>query len=360
MRKVAFPQMNNYYVPSNYLFKNVLETELIEAPKITNKTIELGNKYSPEFVCTPFKYTLGTMIECLEKGANILVQMGGGCRYGYYSELQEKILRDLGYKFTMVNLIIEGRIDFNRLKEEFIKIEAKPNIKKLIKYGIISRYMIKYMDKIDEYIRANIGFEEKKGSLEKKNEEILKKFSKVKSLFELRKIYKKEFKQLKKIKINKPKNHLKVGIIGELYTVMEPFSNYYLERELASFNIEIKRFTNVEYLLFKKARQVRKYLRHNKKYIKYRMGADACDNICHARWLCTHKYDGIIHIKSSFCTPEIGAMPIISRVCNDYNVPVIFFSFDANTSETGIKTRLEAFYDMIEMRKKNERLLSRS
>ena len=32
-------------------------------------------------------------------------------------------------------------------------------------------------------------------------------------------------------------------------------------------------------------------------------------------------------------------------------VLIIFFSFDSNTSEVGVKTRLEAFYDMLEMRK---------
>ena len=72
-----------------------------------------------------------------------------------------------------------------------------------------------------------------------------------------------------------------------------------------------------------------------------------------------HIYDGIIHIKSSFCTPEIAAMQIIEKICSKYDVPVIFFSFDSNTSEVGIKTRLEAFYEMIEMRKKNEMLSRR-
>ena len=41
----------------------------------------------------------------------------------------------------------------------------------------------------------------------------------------------------------------------------------------------------------------------------------------------------------------------INKVCKDYKVPVIFMSFDSNTSEVGIKTRLEAFYDMLEMNK---------
>lgn len=359
MRKVAFPQMGNYNIPANYFFKHVVDAKIIEAPKITSKTIETGNKHSPEFVCTPFKYTLGTLIECLEKGANILVQAGGGCRYGYYSELQEKILKDLDYEFTMVNFVTEGKANLKRIYHEFLKIDPKPKIRKIIRYGIITRYMIKYMDEMDDYIRQNIGFEVTKDSFTKKHKEILSKFSKVKSLYELRKIYKKGFNELKAIPINKPANCLKVGLIGELYTLMEPFSNYYIEMELARFNIEVKRFTNVEYLAFKKGKAIKKYLKQTKEYIKYKMGADAADNIARAKYLCLNHYDGVIHIKSSFCTPEIGAMPIINKVCNDYKVPVIFFSFDANTSETGIKTRLEAFHDMIEMRKNNETMLSR-
>ena len=84
MYKISFPQMGDYSVPAEFLLSHILKAKIIKAPKITSKTIELGTKYSPDFVCTPFKYTLGTMIESLDKGANILIQQGGGCRYGYY------------------------------------------------------------------------------------------------------------------------------------------------------------------------------------------------------------------------------------------------------------------------------------
>ena len=80
--------MGNYYIPASYFFKHAFNVNVLKSPKITSKTIELGSKNSPDFVCAPFKYTLGTMIEGLEKGADVLLQMGGGCRYGYYSELQ--------------------------------------------------------------------------------------------------------------------------------------------------------------------------------------------------------------------------------------------------------------------------------
>lgn len=351
---VSFPHMGNYCVPVYYLLSNITNLEIKIAPNITNKTIEIGSKYSPEFVCTPFKYTLGTFIESLDEGANILVQAGGGCRYGYYSELQIKILEDLGYDFTYINLISKGRTDIKEIYRKFKNIDSKFSGIKSLYYLLITKKMIQYMDQIDDYIRQNIGFEKEKGTFEKTNKEMLESFRNVKGYFHLKRTYKKYKKKIYQIPISKPKNCLKIGIIGELYTLMEPFSNYYMEMELAKYGIEVKRFTNVHYLLFEKAKAIKKYLKYSKKYIKYKMGADAADNVARAKYLCEHHYDGIIHIKSAFCTPEIGAMQIISKVANDYNVPVIFFSFDANTSEVGIKTRLEAFYDMIEMRKKHE------
>ena len=359
MNKVSFPIMGNYKYPAMYLFNHILECEIIEPPNITRKTIELGSSNSPEFVCSPFKYTLGTYIEVLNMGANIIFQFGGGCRYGYYHELQEQILKDMGYKFTYINLVTEGKTNYKYIIKQLQKINPNLKIDKILYYTFITIKMIKYMDKVDEFIRSNIGFD-KNNELEKLNQEMLKKFLKVKGYLHLRRIYKKYYRKMKKVKISKPKNRLKIGIIGELYTIMEPFSNYYLERELASYNIEIKRFTNASFLLFKKAKKGKKYLKYVKKYIKYKMGADAHDNIARTKYLCKNNYDGIIHIKASFCTPEIGAMQIINKICKEYDVPVIFFSFDANTSEVGIKTRIEALIDMIEMRKKNEKLLSRN
>ena len=101
--KASFPHMGDYYVPAKFLLTHIFPNIEVEpAPPITSKTIEIGSKYSPDFVCTPFKYTLGSMIESLEKGANVLIQAGGGCRYGYYSELQIQILKDFNYSFQYI------------------------------------------------------------------------------------------------------------------------------------------------------------------------------------------------------------------------------------------------------------------
>lgn len=356
---IAFPHMGNYDIPVKYLINKIIYADIMASPKISARTIELGAKYSPEFVCTPFKYTIGTLIESLDKGANILIQAGGGCRYGYYSELQEQILKDLGYNFTFINLVSCGKTDLKKIYHNIKKIDRRFNPIKALYYLFITSKMIKYMDRIDDYIRQNIGFEVEKNSFLNLQKQMLKEFVKVKTHIGLRRCYLKYKKRFEMLKINKPTNCLKIGLIGELYTLMEPYANYFLETELASYGIEIKRYTNVHYLVFEKKNEVKKLIKYACEYIKYRMGADAADNISRTKFLCQNNYDGIIHIKSSFCTPEIGAMPIISKICSEYNMPVLFFSFDCNTSEVGIKTRIEAFYDMIEMRKSNEGMLSR-
>lgn len=342
--------MGNYAYPVKYLISKITNCSIIESTKITDKTIEIGNKYSPNFVCTPFKYTLGTMIENLEIGANVLIQFGGGCRYGYYSELQEKILRNLGYKFTFISLVSKGKTDYKLIYKKIKKIEPKLNVFKSLYYLLITIKMVKYMDKIDDFIRMNISFERIKNSYFNLNNKMLEDFIKSKSLIGLFIKYLKYKIKFKKIKTNKTK-HYRVALIGELYTLMEPFANHNIEQILAKYPIKIKRYTNVYYLLFQKKNKSKKYLKYANEYIKYKLGADAHDNIGRTKYLCKHKYDGIIHIKSSFCTPEIGAMPIINKICNEYNVPVMFLTFDSSTSNVGVETRIEAFYDMMEMKK---------
>ena len=350
--RIGFPQVGNYCVPAKYLFSHILDCEIIDAPPITQKTIDLGVKYSPEFVCTPFKYTLGTMLEVIDKGANVVVQLGGGCRYGYYHELQSIIIDDLGNDVKFINLVTAGCLNIKHVIKELKSIDSKFSKVRGLYYLLITIKMIEYMDIVDDYIRKNVGFEVSKGSMEKYNSMMLEEFLFVKNIFQLKKIFKKYYSMIRNVELNVSNDVVRIGVIGELYTVMEPFSNYFLEKSLASFNMSITRFTNASYLLFKKGKYIKCNIKKYSKYVKYKMGADATDNIMRTVDLCREGYDGIIHIKSSFCTPEIGSMGIINKICHEYNVPVMFFSFDANTSKVGLQTRLEAFNDMIEMRKK--------
>ena len=349
---ISFPHLGDYHVPIEFFLKKMVHIKVVPSPPITKKTIELGTKYSPDFVCIPFKYNLGNYIETLENGATILLQAGGGCRYGYYAEVQEQILKDLGYHFKFYTLVDQKHNQVLQLYQTLKKLNPRLFFFKYVYFGLLTLQMIRYMDDLDVIIRKNIGFEEKHREHEKVKKQMLKEMSRVHTFFGLHRVKKKYKKRLESIKIKKPNSCMKVGIIGELYTSMEPFASYFLEKELASMNIEIKRFTNLTYLLLQKKHETKKLLKKVKKYCKYSLGADGMDNVARCLILKEDGYDGIIHIKPFGCTPEIGAMPIIDKVCRDENMPIIYCSFDSAKSEVGIKTRLEAFYDMLEMRKK--------
>lgn len=353
MNNITFPHMGKYYIPISYLLKSTTNCNIIIPPPITKKTIELGSTYSPDYVCMPFKYNLGNFIEALNLGANIILQAGGGCRYGYYAELQEQILNDLGYRFQMVNFIENNKVSFVKIYRFIKKVNPSINIFKFLYYAINSILMIIIMDKLSSFPRENMGFEIEKGSFIKLEEDLFTHLkTKKHTPISLLKTYFKYKKAFKKIKVNKPKNCIKIGLVGELYSIMEPNSSNNIELKLASYGIEVHRFTTLTYLLFIKKYKLKKLLKKGKKYLKYHLGADATESVILSMELAQKKYDGIVHIKSFGCTPELNAMSILEKISNDYEIPIIYFSFDSQTSEVAMETRIEAFYDMLLQKKR--------
>ena len=349
-RIVSFPHLGNYYIVFNYFLTKALKCKVIIPPGTTRKTIELGSKYSPDFVCVPFKYNLGNYIEALDMGANTLIQGGGGCRYGYYGELQEKILKDLGYDFEFYNLIYDNHISLKKGYKFCRKINKRCNIFSLIYYLINSLFMIVFIDKIERYIRLNMGFEETNGEFERLEKEYFDSF-KNNGIFKNIIMYYRYKKKFRNIKINKPSNPLKVRIVGELFSLIDSNTSFNVEKKLIKMGVEVYRDTDLTYLLITKRFILNNMIRKGKKYIKYHLGADGTASV--VRSMDSLDMDGILHLKSFGCTPEISAMSILPKISNEYKIPILYFSFDAEDNEVGVDTRLEAFYDMLKGRKDN-------
>ena len=351
---ITFPHMGPYYIPIKYFIKNITNHQILIPPPITKKTISIGSKYSPDYVCVPFKYNLGNFIESINQGANVILQAGGGCRYGYYAELQEQILKDLNYEFEFINFIENNHVSLKKIYKFSKSINPSLNILKFTYYAINTFFMIIIMDKLGKYPRENMGFEQKKGDFKKVEKNLLKTLEKNKqSPIKLLKTYINYKKRYQKIPINKPKKCLKIGIVGELYSIMEPFCSNNIEYKLANYGIEVHRFTTLTYLLLIKKFKLKYLLKKGKKYLKYHLGADATESVVLSLDLAKKKYDGIVHLKSFGCTPELNAMPILEKISNDYQIPIIYFSFDAQDNEVGIDTRIEAFYDMLIQKKEH-------
>ena len=366
MKKViSFPNFGNYYIPLKTFLSRITKCKVITAPKNTKHTLELGSKYSPDFVCLPFKYTLGNYIEALENGANILVQAGGGCRYGYYGEVQEQILKDLGYDFEFINLMDNGSLSLMKFYRCSKELNSDLKLVTFFYNVVITMLSMMCMDSIDKFVRKNLKYEINKGSLLKLKDRFLKfipsNFGIIKSI----RLYLRTKREMKESIDNRIKtNTLKIGLLGELFSMIEHSSSYNIEEYLMSKNIEVKRYTDITYLLITKKFNERIILRKAKPFSKYKLGADSSDNIAHAIDLASEGFDGIIHMKPFSCSPEINTVPILQKVSEEYDIPVLFLTFDSQYAKGAIDTRIEAFIDMLIMRKESEmngeKILSRS
>ncbi len=366
MKKViSFPNFGNYYIPLKTFLSKITKCKVITAPKNTKKTLELGSKYSPDFVCLPFKYTLGNYLESIECGANVLVQAGGGCRYGYYGEIQDKILKDLDYDITFINLMENGSFSLIKFYKSAKRLNPNLSFINFIHNVLITLTAFICMDKMDHYVRANSKYEINKGTLNKIKSRFLDFIPNNFSIIKMIRLYKRN-KQDMKFNIDKKinKSTIKIGLIGELFSLIEKSSSYNIEEYLMNRGIEVKRYTDITYLLIGKRFNERKILNKSKRYAKYKLGADSSDNIAHAIELAELGFDGIIHLKPFSCSPEINTVPILQRVSEDYDIPVLFLTFDSQYAKGAVDTRIEAFIDMLIMRKENnlneERILSRS
>lgn len=359
---VSFPHIGNYYIPIYNWLANITDkdtTKIMIPKKMTNKTLELGSNNSPDFICLPFKYNVGNFIESLEEGANVIIQAGGGCKYGYYAELQKQILEDKGYKFKYITLVEKGKIKPFRVYNKFKEINPKLSFFKLVYRFLIAAGIVYCLDKFEDYMRSNIAYELNKGEFNVLHKMFLTKLKNIHNFNELLSIKRKYFMKLKQIKLiskDKKDDKVKIGIIGELFSSMEQFSSNNIEKELTALGAVTKRYTTITYLFVKKPLEMKRLIKKSSKYIEYELGADGTTSIAHAIELADSGYDGIIHIKPFGCTPEENAIPILQKISKDKNIPIMYLTFDTQNSNTGIKTRLEAFYDMLSMNKERNKV----
>lgn len=352
---VSYPHIGNYYIPIYNLLNHLVDKNRVKVmmPKnITSKTILKGASISPDFACLPFKYNMGNFIESLESGANVLIQAGGGCRYGYYHQVQEQILKDMGYNFTFIPLVDEKGVDVLNVYKKFKMLNTNLSFKNFCYYFLLGFYMIYLLDEFETYIRDNYTYQLGEDKYSKIHDELLREMLSINNFKELKRFKKKYVNCIKQVPLKADtKSSIKIGIVGELFTSMEPNSSFFLEKELNKFNCKVKRYTTATYLLFQKNFVKKKVIKKASKYIKYHLGADGPETIAHTLELIEDGYDGIIHIKPFGCSPEINAMPILQKISLEKNIPIMYLTFDEQTTATGIKTRIEAFYDMLKMRK---------
>lgn len=350
-KNVAFPIIARYNYAIRYFIEQAMGQNYIMAPRMTRKTMELGAKYAPDMVCTPFKTILGSLIECLESGADTLIMTMGVCRLGYYGELAEQILHDLGFEFDYVNFA-----EFTTGKnKDYLKALRKisPDIKpvRAVKDGLDALKMVEYIDEVERIYYENCGFETERGAYRKALNRFYHDMDVATTYRDITTGYSNCRMAFDNIPVDKGRMPIRVGVIGEYFTVMDEFSNLDLEQTLADMGVEVHRWMNLTHRNIHYPGEKRLNLKIHD-YCKYEMGPTSTANIWCAKYYAEQGYDGIVHLKSAGCTPEIDIMPVLQRIGEEYKIPILYLTYDTQTAATGLITRLEAFYDMMDIRKR--------
>ena len=350
VKKVSFPSFTHYNYAFKYFMENGVGARYIMPPQMTLRTLDRGTKASPDYVCTPFKTTLGSMMDCLEAGADTIFMSMGLCRLGYYGELQEQILRDMGYQFDFVNLSEYSTGKRRDYIKALKRLNPRMSVAKMMLVLAETVKLVEQLDEAEAMYYKNCGFEKVKGSCKTAIKRYHTAVETATTGRELEAAYKKFKKEFNEIELDKPENPLKVGVVGEFLTAQDAFSNLDVEQKLADMGVEVYRYLNATSRMFHyKGKNLHV---ETSEYCKYDMGPTSTINIWAAKNYASHSFDGIVHIKSAGCTPEIDIMPVLHNISEDYKIPVLYLTYDSQTSDTGLATRLEAFYDMISMRKK--------
>lgn len=352
--KVAFFRYCYYDPAFKFFVEQVLDADYLPLPEATKVTTELGAQHSNDYVCTPFKHILGDFIEALELGANVIVQFGGPCRLGYYGELQESILRDLGYDFDMLNF--SGGIEGGWIgwAKQCLKV-VNPDIAvpHAVKQLLVCGNMVTKLDEARDFYLANAGFERERGSFRRAWESLMDAMRGVTCDREVNEAFRAGMDAMRAIPLDKPDNPIRIGIVGEMFTAIDERSNLGLDEKLVRMGVEAHRMLNL----------TNRFIRYNEPnlrvgcsaYATYDMGPTSTLTIAAAHKYAQEGFDGIIHAKSSGCTPEIDCVPVLQRISADFRIPTLYLTYDSQTSDTGLDTRLEAFYDMLAMKKEKMR-----
>lgn len=356
--KVTFPHMGNVWVALKTLFdKNGVE--VVVPPRSSKRTLSLGTKYSPEWICLPYKINLGNLIEGLEAGADTVLSVAGPglCRLGYYSKLEEAALRDLGFQFEMRAFSwqekqIVGLAEFIR---GLLPGKSWLEIVGDIKFGIQQLLLLDDCERRTHHLRPR---EVEPGSVSRLWRTVPERVCAAHTPAALRRVRREIEAEFAALPIDPNVVPLRVGLLGEFFMAIDPFCNMDMEVELGKMRVEVERSAYIsdwaKIWLFLEAIGLshgRRVKQAAHPYLSRDVSGDAIQSLGETVLHSKEGFDGIVHLQPFTCMPEIMAQNMFPTVSKDHDIPVLCVVLDEQMGKAGLQTRLEAFVDLMRRRR---------
>jgi len=353
--KVSFPHMGVLTLAMKSVFER-LGQECIVAPPVTQKTVELGSKHSPELACFPFKVTLGTMIEALELGADTIVMAtsDGNCRLGFYWPAQQVILKNLGYEFLMLPINYDNPIAFLAEFKRFGGGKSWKDVLAAFWFGLKKLWAMEEVERISLRIR---GREKVRGETTKAYCSALGVLDAVAGPEELSRARREAAEIMRGVELTNGRVVPRIKILGEAFMLMEQNINFQLQTTLGEMGAEVDR----SYWLgqrVKRAIRLDWSGRRHEDWVKreaypYMRYPDLCtgsQSVGEAIVAAKEGFDGAVLLMPFGCMPEVLAQSLASKITRDYGIPILPVAIDEHSDDGGLRTRLEAFTDLLKER----------
>lgn len=306
-RIVGFPQFSPYSRYFSDLFKE-LGLKTLDTIPITDETIKLGVRHAPEMMCFPYKVVLGNFIQLLDKGANTLIMFSscGTCKFRHYYKLAEQKLKKEGYDFEMVRLS----------PKDLLPVPLPTFLNKLMYLSGYRKYkVLKITCKIWKMVAG------------------------------IERSYREQ-----------PWGDVNIGIMGEIYSVLEPSINHNIKSQLERMGATVHITLSIKELLTDSFRRSRKRKKLRERCWEYfdrdgDPGGHGLHSVEDTLFWSERKIDGLIHVTPLTCHPEILVEDAIDYICHDNKIPLLRIKIDETISPLNIGTRVETFFELIKRKK---------
>lgn len=371
-RIFTMPLCGNYWIP----FKGAAEqlgVQVVIPPPITSETIALGARYSPEGICLPFKVIIGNYLQTLDKGANTIFfyinnqagskNHGGGgggmCRFRHYGHLQQLVMKRIGADVDFCILGEDGGF-IQQVKE--MTGAGTWEIIRALRVAIKKLRRIEMLEELSWQYRA---IEKHRGATSKALKKGLKILENINDFKELERLNPESFFAHIETVDREP---LRIGVVGEFYLLVEPTSNCHVYEMLGELGAEVHKHLSLSEAILRyppgfvmgklmawwvnmRVPPRSETAKIAEPYLTCSVAGHGRESVADTIRFYRAGYDGVLHLLPMGCMPEVTVRPILRKISEDYNFPVLSLSFDELISEGAIRTRVETFVDIIRLRK---------
>lgn len=331
-------------------------------PPSSKRTMSLGVQYGPEFACLPLKLNIGNLVEASELGADTFIMAGGvgPCRFGLYGQLQKDILSDAGISYKSLILEPPDR-GFWQFLQRVKRLIGKVSWLRVIQGVRLAYQKAVYVDDLEKLVQYLRPREYKQGTADSVFNYSLTTLDKAQNMDDLQEAYGLAWQKLFHIPHDEAKSVIRMGLVGEIFTLLEPFASLEIERKLGYLGAHVTRSIYLsnwinEHLfhgLLKRGNE-KDYKLYAPPYLNHFVGGHGQDSIGAGVAFAEEGYDGLVQIAPLTCMPEIVAHTIFPLVSENTGLPVLTVYVDEQSGQEGINTRLEAYMDLLARKKSSQ------